>query len=360
MGAMSGSVQHSPSGRSPSVREGAVPHRVHFRRQEDVPGGRGDPPEPLVRLVRMILAVGASVVLMLVILVGAMKYLQRDWADKNQRARSQRRSLPEAAGSAGAAEAGTPAGKPYAVPDAACEGYLDSLAGGGPFPHLWLLAGTTPEEEHRGLLLDLAANGDSAALRNLHAAVLLKRGRLPEAAGELRMAERIDAGYPPTVFNQALCALMGGPPEQAQAWIARYRARFPRDGQAMRFQFNLLLQTDRPELAMELLDRFLAAEPATHPLYLDAALQAARMNRVEDAIRYLETARKGQPAMVIARLYQSPAFREIRLAPEGTAFAERLARQARASLVRASATHPAAASPDAAAPARMPVHPKFR
>ena len=235
--------------------------------------------------------------------------------------------------------------------------HLDTLAGKEPFPHLWLLSGTTPDESRRGMLLDLAVNGDGAGARNLHAALLLKRGRVLEAIGELRIADRIEAGYPPTLFNRALCAMMTGLPDQAQSWIARYRARFPQDEQGMRFQFNLLLQTDRTDLAMELLDRFLASQPPSQPLFLEAALQAARMNRVGDAIHYLETARQGHPAAVIARIYQSPAFREIRLAPEGTAFAERLARTARASLARASA---ASAPAPSSAIARISVNPKFR
>lgn len=360
MGAMDGSAHHASARKSPSGSGGAVPHRVHAHRSTEAPGGPGSQPSPEMRLVRTILMVIASLLLMLVVLVGAMKFLQRDWADKNQRARSQRRGVPAVGGvvAAGAGEAAK--GAPYVVPEAAGVRFLDSLAGGEPFPHLWLLAGADPEEERRGMLLDLAANGDGVAFRNLHAALLLKRGRVLEAVGELRTAERMEAGYLPTVFNRALCAMMTGLPDQAQTWIARYRARYPQDEHAMRFQFNLLLQTDRSDLAMELLDRFLAGQPASHPLRLDAALQAARMNRVEDAIRHLEAARKGQPPTVIARIYQSPAFREIRLAPEGTAFAERLARQARASLARASAVPTSGAAQEAPVAVRMPVSPKFR
>jgi tetratricopeptide (TPR) repeat protein len=364
MGVMDGSEHHVAAGEALSAGEGAVPHRAHVRRSGDAPGRPGSQPDPVVRLVRTILAVVVSVGLMLVVLVGAMKYLQRDWADKNQRARSHRRAVPASAdgkGDASAAEAekGRDGGRPYSVPSAVCGRFADSLAGTGAMPHLWLLSGREPAEERRGMLLDLAANGDGAAFRNLHAALLLKRGRVLEAVGELRTAERIEAGYPPTIFNRALCAMMTDLPDQAQSWIARYRARFPQDEQAMRFQFNLLLQTDRPELAMDLLDRFLASQPPSQPLYLEAALQAARMNRVGDAIRYLETARQGQPAVVIARIFQSPAFREIRLAPEGTVFAERLARKARASLARAATARSPSASAETPVSARMPVNPKF-
>jgi predicted Zn-dependent protease len=149
-------------------------------------------------------------------------------------------------------------------------------------------------------------------------------------------------------------------PEQALVWLGRYRARFPEDAQAVRLQFNLLLQLDRADEAMAAIGEFLAGQPATQPLLLDAAVQAAQMNRVGEAIRYLETAQRGQPSMTIARIYQSPAFREIRLSPEGTAFAERLAKRARASLVRSSAVQAMSVSAEAAPPAlRIPANPKF-
>ena len=163
---------------------------------------------------------------------------------------------------------------------------------------------------------------------------------------------------PPTLFNRALCALMSDLPEQALVWLVRYRARFPSDPQAIRLHYNLLLQLDRAPEAMDLLDRYLSTQPPSQPLFLDAALQAAQMNRVQQAIRYLETAQRGQPPAVIARIYQSPAFREIRLSPEGTAFAERLARRARASLARSSTLHPMAPAPAASSPA-IPVSPKY-
>ena len=97
------------------------------------------------------------------------------------------------------------------------------------------------------VMLDLAENGDDVQFRNLYAALLLKRGDALQAVRQLRIADRIAPGHPPTLFNRALCAMLSGLPDQALAWIVRYRARFPRDEQAMRLQFNLLLQADRPE-----------------------------------------------------------------------------------------------------------------
>ena len=349
--------------RSPSA--GApVPHRAHSRRTADSPGAPGLQPDPLSRLLRMVVAIGVSILLMLVVLFGAVRYLQRDWADKNRRARSHGHVAASAAAPhpAPAVAHGTAGvGRPHAVPAAARTRFLASLAGIGPMGHLWLLQGQAPGLDdgarHRAMLLDLAENGDGVEFRNLHAALLLKRGGVLQAVRQLRIADQIAAGYPPTLFNRALCAMMTGLPDQALAWIVRYRARFPRDEQAMRLHFNLLLQADRPEKAMDELAGFLARQPPAQPLFLEAAVQAARMGRDREAIAYLETARHGQPASAIGRIYQSPAFREIRLTPEGTAFAGRLARQARASLATASAATGIGSA--ALSPARLPVDPKF-
>lgn len=355
----SGAGSRSPSAGAP------VPHRTHSRRPADVRGAPGAQPDPLSRLVRMALAIGTSVLLMVFVLFGAIRYLQRDWADKNRRARSHGHAVPaRSVAPAAPVDGGTAppsAGHPYSVPAGARSRFISFLAGNAPVSHLWLLQGQSPgldaAARHRAMLLDLAENGDGVQFRNLNAALLLKRGDAIQAVRQLRLADWILPGHPPTLFNRGLCAMMRGLPEQALVWIARYRARFPRDEQAMRLQFNLLLQAERPEEAMDGLARFLAAQPPGQPLFLEAAVQAARMGRAAEAIGYLEIARHGQPAMAIGRIYQSPAFREIRLTPEGTAFAGRLARQARASLATSAATTTAGAP--AASAARLPVDPKF-
>ena len=353
---MDASSQHPTS----SAPRGAIPHRTHSHRAPDALPAVGLQPDPLVRFVRMGLSIAVGALAMLLVLVGAVKYLQRDWADKNQRARAQGRPAAAAAPSSSAADVRADDGRPWAVPASARESFLSSLSS-GPSPHAWLVQGfapgLAPKARRRAALLDLAENGDGVQFRNLHAALQLKHGDVLQAVAQLRRAERIAPGYPPTVYNRALCALMSDLPEQALLWLVRYRARFPSDAQAVRLHFNLLVQLDRPAEAMDALDRFLATQPPSQPLILDAAVQAAQMNRVADAIRYLEIAQRGHPPAVIARIYQSPAFRNIRLSPEGTAFAERLARRARASLARSAAVHPM--TPAELSSSRAPVAPKF-
>lgn len=352
---MDASSQHP----SPSASREAIPHRTHSHRSADAPPAVGLQPDPLVRFARMGLSIAVGALAMLLALFGAVKYLQRDWADKNQRARAQGHRTSSAASVSADSPACADGGRPWTVPATARDAFLSSLSS-GPAPHVWLVqgfgSGLAPKARRRAALLDLAENGDGVQFRNLHAALLLKHGDVLQAVAQLRRAERIAPGYPPTVYNRALCALMSDLPDQALLWLVRYRARFPDDPQAVRLHFNLLVQLDRPAEAMDTLDRFLATQPPSQPLFIDAAVQAAQMDRVADAIRYLEIAQRGHPPAVIARIYQSPAFRNIRLSPEGTAFAERLARRARASLARSASVHPMAPSE---LPPRVPVAPKF-
>lgn len=347
-----------------SAHAGAIPHRTHSHRAQEF-SHAGNQPDPLVRLVRLAAMVGVSALAMLLLMVGAIKYLQRDWADKNQRARSglgASSSVPRISAPQGD---GTPeVGQAWQVPVAERERFLDWLGSGTGGGHVWLVQGfgahVNASGRHRAMLMDLAENGDGVQFRNLHAALLLKHGDVLQAVRQLRQAERLEPGCPATLFNRALCAMVNDLPEQALVWLGRYRARFPGDAQAVRLQFNLLLQLDRADEAMAMIGEFLAGQPASQPLLLDAAVQAAQMNRVEEAIRYLETAQRGQPSMTIARIYQSPAFREIRLRPEGTAFAERLAKRARASLVRTSAVQGMSASAEVSPSSpRIPANPKF-
>ena len=351
-------------GRSPRP-QGAIPHRTHAHRGQERGIAVGAQPDPVVRIARMVASIGIGALVMLLVLVGAVKYLQRDWADKNRRARSQGRQQVVDGTLQETLEQPGRAGRAWVVSRSARERFLSSLAGTGQFRHHWLIQGlatrSTPEERRRAALLDLAENGDSVQVRNLHAALLLKQGDVLQAVHQLRTAERLLPGYAPTLFNRALCAMMTDLPEQALVWLVRYRARFPDEPQAVRLHFNLLVQLDRADDAMEMLDGFLATQPPSQPLLLDAAIQAARMNRVGDAIRYLEIAQRGQPPGVIARIYQSPAFREIRLSPEGTAFAGRLARKARASLAMSPGHPPMTAVSNASAATSLvvPAAPKF-
>lgn len=359
-------VHSQNSGDSAQFAEpaGAIPHRTHSHRSQDF-SRTGNQPDPLARLLRLAAMVGVSALAMLLLMVGAVKYLQQDWADKNQRARSGWGSAQKVPRTPPPQGGGVPeGGKAWRVPESDRSRFLAWLGGGGGDVHVWLVqgfgSGVGVSGRRRAVLLDLAEHGDGVQFRNLQAALLLKHGDALQAVRQLRLAERLAPGCPATLFNRALCAMVNDLPDQALVWLGRYRARFPDDAQAVRLQFNLLLQLDRADEAMGAIGEFLAGQPASQPLLLDAAVQAAQMNRVGEAIHYLETAQRGQPSMAIARIYQSPAFREIRLSPEGTAFAGRMARRARASLVRASAVQGmSGAEETASALPRIPANPKF-
>ena len=99
---------------------------------------------------------------------------------------------------------------------------------------------------------------------------------------------------------------------------------------ALRLQSTLLSQLGRPLEALLLLEKFLKGQPPQQPLFLEAAVLAARLGQNGNAIRYLETALNGNPIQAVVRTYQSTVFREIRLSGEGDKLSTRMADKARA------------------------------
>ena len=81
--------------------------------------------------------------------------------------------------------------------------------------------------------------------------------------------------------------------------------------------------------ASDLLERFLRDQPPEQPLFLEAAMLAARLGQNGNALRYLETALYGNSIQSVVRAYQSPAFRGIRLSGAGDDLASRMASRAR-------------------------------
>jgi len=86
---------------------------------------------------------------------------------------------------------------------------------------------------------------------------------------------------------------------------------------------------NRPEEALRLLENFLKTQPPEQPLFLEAAMLAARLDQHGNALRYLETALNGNPIQNVIRAYQSPTFRDIRLSGKGDTLAARMAAKAR-------------------------------
>lgn len=324
--------------------ESSFPRRTHIHREHLPRVLETRTPSTLVSF-RLWFAAAGCFLLMVIFLFGSIRYAQRDWSNKNSRARSwgkstEAASLAEGKSSGEGMDSATASelpGRPYKLSSAALEEYVRRLSGPQDGPELWLLqayVGASPAgEREKAYRLGLAARGDGAAFHNAAAAIFLGHQRITEAQEQLWLAEQSAQGATPAIFfNRALCAVLRNRPKSALMWVSQYLARAPKDAQAARLQYTLLMQAGEYVMALDLLRSFLKDQPPTQSLYLDAARLAARLNRQEEAMRYLEESLGGQPLETVVRIYQSPTFRDIRLGPDGAVFTARLAQQARAML----------------------------
>jgi len=320
--------QESPTGNPIPVRRRNRPKRMTTT-----------PPQPTMKghTIRLIVATTVGVSLMLFLLMMAVKYAQRDWSQKNQRAKASRIHAPPLPGAID-----TPTvpidleGWTYEFQPAATQRELDRLAAMPNGPNGWLLLGrslpgkTEPRIVHSALLMAMATDGESATLKNDMGAAYLQQKQLRKAEAQFKAADQLQPGFAPARYNLALCAISRHRPNQAIQLLGQYLAQRPLDTSALRLQSTLLAQLGRPEDALYLLEGYLKTQTPQEPLFLEAAALAARLGQNGNAIRYLETAMNGNPIRTVVRTYQSPVFRNIRLSSEGEELTSRLATKARA------------------------------
>lgn len=317
---------------APSSAPGnSIPPRTHYSRP---PRNPSIPAQPTVKThtIRMAIATAIGVAVMFALLMLAAQYLQRDWARKQQKAKS-----PRANSSMTTAEAETPEapGWSYELRPNATKRQMDRLRSDRFVANGWFILSrglsdkTDPRILLAGLRMALATGGESAELKNEMGVLHLRQKRMKEAAVQFRTALQITPGFPPALFNLALCTIAERKPAQAIQLLGRYLGRHPGDIAALRLQSTLLSQLGEPLESLHMLEKFLKDQPPGQPLFLEAAALAARLGQNGKALRYLETSIAGNPIQAVVRIYQSPAFREIRLSGEGDALASRIAAQAR-------------------------------
>ena len=293
------------------------------------------PPQPSIRrhLIQLLVASAIGLALMLVLLMMAVKYAQRDWSRKDQKAHASRISRRSAEGVVEAAP--SPQGWAYSLPAGATGRHLKRLASEPLTANPWVILarGVSDRQQSQvtigALRMAMAIGGESAAARNDLGAAYLQQKRLRNAADQFGYALQIAPGFPPALFNLALCSIAERNPGKGTELLGQYLARRPDDTAAYRLQATLLSQMGRPGDALVLLEKFLRDQPSDQPLFLEAAMLAARLGKNGNALRYLETALAGNPIQSVVRAYQSSAFRSIRLSGEGDALATRIANRAR-------------------------------
>jgi tetratricopeptide (TPR) repeat protein len=313
----------------------AIPPRSNRRpsRRETIP------PQPSLRhhTIRLAVATATGIVLMLVLLWLAIQYAQRDWNRKNTRARASH-ALKSAKATAGSATMANPLpGWKYALMPAATQRQLRRLSSDRVVSNWWTILGRSLSSDtpDPGLLVSclymaMAVGGENAEIKNDLGAIYLQQKRMKDAVAQFRAADQIQPGFAPARFNLALCAVSDRNPTRAVQLLGQYLGQRPEDSSALRLQSTLLSQLGRSREALRMLEKFLQNQPPEQPLFLETAWLAARLGQNGNAIRYLETAMNGNAIQTVIRVYQSPAFREIRLSGEGDKLAARMADKARA------------------------------
>jgi len=326
-------IANEPSRSSPVRKphaDGAIPPRQRYQpsRSRSIPSQ----PSPKSHAIRLAVGAAIGVALMLFLLMMAVQYAQRDWSLKNQRARASGAKKPAA--EAPAEE--TPQGWTYELRPMATRRTLQRLSSDPFVPNAWLvLARSLSEKTDSGLFVSclymaMAVGGENTRMHNDLGAVYLRQRRVKDAADQFRAAEQIRPGFAPARFNLALCAIAERAPAKAVKRLGQYLGQRPNDVPALRLQATLLSQLGRPEEALHLLEKFLKGQPPSQPLFLEAAELAARLGQNKNALLYLETAVNGNSIRSVARIFQSQAFRDIRLSGDAAPLAARLANQARA------------------------------
>lgn len=272
---------------------------------------------------------------MLGLLMLAVHYLNRDWAQK-QRLASASAVKKTPAPPAETPTAEIPAGWAYEWAPQATERHLRRLAGEHHVANWWaILARSLADQPKPDLLVSalymaMASQGENAGIKNDLGAVFLQQRRLPDAVVQFHAADQIQPGFAPARFNLALCALADRNPVRAIQLLGQYLGQRSADEAALRLQVSLLAQLGQARTGFAMLEKFLKDQPREQPLFLEAAVLAARLGETGNALRYLETAMNGNSIQAVVRTYQAPVFRDIRLSGAGDKLASRMADKARA------------------------------
>ena len=170
--------------------------------------------------------------------------------------------------------------------------------------------------------------GNPAILNDLGVAMLYQN-RIARAIELFETVTDIDPNYASAHFNRALCHLARDEEEQAEEALDAFLRLRPHDARALKEKAYLQASRREYQEALTSLRRALSSAPDWAPLYVDLAATTALMGRVDDAIRYLDRAEGLTSPGVVYRIYQQPAFREIRLTEPGRVFELNLAERAR-------------------------------
>ncbi len=153
-------------------------------------------------------------------------------------------------------------------------------------------------------------------------------GHPKQAIALFNMASELDPDCAPAHFNRALYHLSHGQYDVAARALGAFLHLQPLDTQGNRLQAYLLARRGQHEAALDVLRATMIHAPGQGWLYGDAAALAALLNRVPEAIYYLEQVVAMMSPAAVQHLYGQPAFRLIRASEAGQAFARELTERA--------------------------------
>lgn len=181
-------------------------------------------------------------------------------------------------------------------------------------------------------------NPGEADLLNDLGVSYLYQGKIQKARDVFDAAMEVDPLFAPSLFNIALCYINQNDAGHARDHLVRYLRQKPNDPRALRELAFLDALDKRYEEAMDGLENALSYAADWPLLYFDAAAVSALMGRPDQAVNYLEKVEPLTDPATVYRLYQEPAFREIRLTELGKMFEQELAKRARERVGEAGAT----------------------
>jgi len=168
--------------------------------------------------------------------------------------------------------------------------------------------------------------------------VYLREQNISKAREMLEAAREINPLFERTYFLLGKAHVADKDAAGAMDYFEKYLGFRPNDAEALLAKARL--QGGRREYtqALETLRRAIAVEPEGAELYYQAAAAAALMNRIDDAIRYLEKGEMFTNPQAAFKVYQSPAFDLIRKSDIGKLYESELADRARRLLEQARET----------------------
>ena len=189
----------------------------------------------------------------------------------------------------------------------------------------------TGEFQRAQIALERAAENDpgNPSILNDLGVALLYQNRITQAIELFETVTDMDPQYASAHFNRALCYLAQDDDENAEEALDAFLRLRPNDARALKEKAYLQASRRDYQEALEHLRRALSSAPDWPSLYVDLAATTALMGRADEAINYLDRAEAFTSPSFVYRVYQQPAFREIRLTEAGRSFEERLAERAR-------------------------------